>query len=185
MRALIAYESLYGNTHIVANHIADGLRDGYEVTVFPVSEVTIEMLNEADLLVVGGPTHIHGMSTNRSRQAAADAASKPGSGLTLEPDSVGPGLRDWLQEISHGHGAPAAAFDTRLDGPQFFTGRASLGISHRLRRQGYHLVLDPESFLVSKQNALIDGETIRARDWGTALTAASAAQAGAGDAQAG
>jgi len=92
MRALIAYESLYGNTHIVANHIADGLRDGYEVTVLPVTEETIEMVNEADLLVVGGPTHIHGMSTNRSRQAAADAASKPGSGLTLEPDSVGPGL---------------------------------------------------------------------------------------------
>ena len=173
MRALIVYESLYGNTHVVANHIADGLRNGYEVTVVPVTEATIEMVNEADLLVVGGPTHIHGMSTDSSRKAAADAAGKPGSGLALEPDSVGPGLRDWLHEIGDGHGAPAAAFDTRLDGPQILTGRASLGIAHRLRRHGYRLVLSPESFLVSKHSALIDGETDRAQEWGTTLAAAT------------
>jgi hypothetical protein len=104
---------------------------------------------------------------------AADAASKQGSGLTLEPDSVGPGLRDWLHEIGHGHGAPAAAFDTRLDGPAVFTGRASLRISHR-PRHGYRIVLAPESFLISKQSTLIEGDAIRARGWGTVLAAAGA-----------
>jgi hypothetical protein len=175
MRALIVYESLYGNTHIVANSIADGLREGYEVTVVPVTGATINLVTNADLLVVGGPTHLHGMSSTSSRKMAADAASKPGSGLTLEPDSVGPGLRNWLHEIGHGHGAAAAAFDTRLDGPAVFTGRASLGISHRLRRHGYRLVLAPESFLISKQSALIEGEAIRARTWGAALAVASGA----------
>jgi hypothetical protein len=175
MRALIVYESLYGNTHIVANCIADGLREGYEVSVVPVNRATIDLVNDSDLLVVGGPTHMHGMSSASTRKMAANAASKQGSGLTLEPDCVAPGLRDWLPAISHGHSAPAAAFDTRLDGAPMLTGRASLGIAHRLRRHGYRIALAPESFLVTKQSTLMTGEAIRARGWGVALAAASGA----------
>jgi flavodoxin len=38
MRALVVYESMYGNTHIVANCIAEGLRDkACDVTVMPVN----------------------------------------------------------------------------------------------------------------------------------------------------
>ena len=40
MRALVVYESMYGNTRVVANRIADGLRATHEVTVVPVGEVT-------------------------------------------------------------------------------------------------------------------------------------------------
>lgn len=174
MRALIVYESLYGNTHLVANRIADGLREGYEVSVVPVAQATADLVAGADLLVAGGPTHIHSMSTARSRQAGAEAARKPGSGLTLEPGGAGPGLRDWLDGIGHGHGRAAAAFDTRLAGPPILTGRASLRIGHQLRRCGYRLAVAPESFLVTKQSALTEGEADRARAWGAALAAAAA-----------
>jgi hypothetical protein len=173
MQALIIYESMYGHTHLVANRIADGLREGYEVSVVPVTRAATDLVADADLLVLGGPTHVHGMSGNSSREAAAEAASKQGSGLVLEPGVGGPGLRDWLQGAGQGHGAPAAAFDTRLEGPVLLTGRASAGIAHRLRRHGFRLIVAPESFLVTKQNALADGEAARARTWGAGLAVAS------------
>ena len=177
MRALIVYESLYGNTHIIANSIAEGLRDkACDVTVVPVNRATAELVREADLLVVGGPTHLRGMSGSSSRRMGVDAARKPGSGLILEPVALGPGLREWLHGIGPraGHAA-AAAFDTRLDGPVVFTGRASSGIAHRLLGNGYRLVVSPESFLISKQSVLVGSEANRARAWGAALAFAAAA----------
>ena len=56
MRALVVYESMYGNTHVIAGNIADGLRATYEVTVIPVAEATAELAAGADLLVAGAPT---------------------------------------------------------------------------------------------------------------------------------
>ena len=135
MRALVVYESMYGNTHVVASNIADGLRATHEVTLVPVAEATEDLVAEADLLVVGGPTHMHGLSSPASRRMAAQAAAKPASGLSLDPDACGPGLRDWLKGLGPGIGpgissahALAAAFDTRLNGVAAFTGHASRGI---------------------------------------------------------
>ena len=68
MRALVVYESMYGNTHVVASNIADGLRATHEVTLVPVAEATEDLVAEADLLVVGGPTHMHGLSSPASRR---------------------------------------------------------------------------------------------------------------------
>jgi hypothetical protein len=53
------------------------------------------------------------------------------------------------------------------------TGRASRGISRLLRRHGYRLIVPPESFVVTKLNTLVDGESSRARRWGKALAAAA------------
>jgi hypothetical protein len=53
------------------------------------------------------------------------------------------------------------------------TGRASRGISWLLRRHGYRLIVPPESFVVTKVNTLVDGESSRARRWGKALAAAA------------
>jgi Flavodoxin len=172
MRALVVYESMYGNTHVVASNIADGLRATHEVTVVPVAEATGELVAAADLLVVGGPTHLHGMSSTSSRQKARQAAAKPDSGLSLDPDADGPALRDWLGGLGGRH-MLAAAFDTRLNGAPFMTGRASRGIGSLLKRHGYHLVVAPESFLIGKGNTLLDGEALRARRWGEALGAAA------------
>ncbi len=172
MRVLVVYESMYGNTHVVASNIADGLRGTYEVTLVPVAWATADLVAEADLLVVGAPTHMHGLSTASSRQAARKAAAKPESGLTLDPDAGGPALRDWLSGLAGGH-ALAAAFDTRLAGAPVLTGRASRGISRLLKRHGYRLIAPPESFVVTKLNTLADGESSRARRWGAALAAAA------------
>jgi menaquinone-dependent protoporphyrinogen IX oxidase len=172
MRVLVVYESMYGNTHVVAGNIADGLRGTYEVTLVPVALVTADLVAAADLLVVGAPTHMHRLSTASSRQAARKAAAKPESGLTLDPDAGGPALRDWLSGLAGGH-AQAAAFDTRLVGVPTLTGRASHGISRLLKRHGYRLIAPPESFLVTKLNTLADGESSRARQWGEALAAAA------------
>ena len=172
MRALVVYESMYGNTHVIASNIADGLRATHEVTLVPVAEATAVLVAEADLLVVGGPTHIHGLSTAASRQLAAKAAARLDSGLRLDPDAGGPGLRDWLSDLPGGH-ALAAAFDTRLTEIAVLTGRASRGIRKLLKRHGYWLVMPPESFLVSQRNILLKAEASRARRWGAAVGAAA------------
>src|SRR5437763_11115528 len=120
MRAMVIYESMYGNTHAIAEAIGRGLAPGNDVTVVPVAEATPELLSDADLVVAGGPTHVHGMSGARSRQAAAEAAHKDGSGLILEPHAQGSGLRDWFGTVGQAHGW-SAAFDTRMDGPAMLT----------------------------------------------------------------
>ncbi len=172
MRALVVFESMYGNTRVIAANIADGLRASHEVTVVPVAGATRELIATADLLVVGGPTHMHGMSNAASRRMAADMARKEGSGLTLDPDAGGPGLREWLNGVADGHGL-AAAFDTRINGVPVFTGQASRGIARVLRRHGYVLPAGSKSFLIGKQNTLLGGEDSRARSWGSTLGAAA------------
>ena len=167
MRAVIIYESMYGNTHAVADAIATGL--GLEdVEVVPVSHASHELVAGADLLVVGGPTHVHGMVRDTSRRAALEDAAKPERGLTLDPDAEGQGLRDWFDACGR-LDVPAAAFDTRMHGPAALTGRASKGIAKRLERHGCTLVAEPESFLVTRDNHLTDDERSHAHRWGQEL----------------
>jgi hypothetical protein len=64
-----------------------------------------------------------------------------------------------------------AAFDTRVHGPAALTGRASKAVARLLRRHGFDVVAEPESFLVTKQDRLEPQETARAREWGTKLAA--------------
>ena len=169
MRAVVVYESMYGNTRFVAEQIATGLRSRCDVQIIPVHEATEDLTAQADLVVAGGPTHIHGMSSSKSRAQAVAAAGKPVGGLTVEPDAAGPGLRDWFATLSQVSGKSAAAFDTRLEAAALLTGRASHGIAHRLRKHGFLLIVEPESFLVTKQDRLADGEADRARQWGADL----------------
>jgi hypothetical protein len=167
MKTVVVYESMYGNTHLIADAIGRGV--GGDVRVVPVSGAIPELLSVTDLLVIGGPTHGHGMTREMTRKAAIDAAEKPDAELVLDEDAEGPGLRDWFDTLVPRHGAPAAAFDTRFDAPAAFTGRASKGIAKRLLRHGYTLVAEPESFLVTKGNHLEDHEDERAVRWGKQL----------------
>jgi hypothetical protein len=174
MRALIVYESMYGNTHVVADHIADGLRSYFETEVVPVQQATSERMHDVHLLVVGGPTHVHSVSSEKSRQAAVEAAHKPDADVELDPDAEGEGLREWFHHVAKVSNAGAAAFDTRIDAASWLTGRASKGIGRRLTSLGYDLVADPESFLVDKQNHLLPGEADRAVAWGATLASSLA-----------
>ncbi len=169
MRALIVYESMYGNTHAVADHIAEGLRSHLEVEVVPVEAATDDKVATVDLLVVGGPTHVHTLSSEKSRAAAKATAAKPDADLTMDADAEGEGLRDWFDLLPAARSTDAAAFDTRLDGAAILTGRASKAIGRRLTKHGFDLVADPESFLVDKHNHLIPGEADRATQWAKEL----------------
>jgi hypothetical protein len=172
MQALVVYESMYGNTHAIADSIADGLRADFEVTVVPVGKASPELVASAALVVAGAPTHLRGLSTAKSRQLAAQAAAKAGRGLRLDPDADGPGMQDWLGNLAHRDGL-AAAFDTRVNGLALFTGRASRPIARMLKRHGYRLVAAPNGFLVNSHGALLENETTWARRWGAKLGAVS------------
>jgi hypothetical protein len=171
MRALVVYESMYGNTHAVADAIARGLQSvpGVTAEVVSVRDVDPARAATADLLVVGGPTHVHGLSSATSRKAAVEATEKPGSDLHLEPGAAETGVRDWLESVGPATGQQAAAFDTRVDVAVVISGRASKLIGRRLRKHGYDLIADPESFLVDKQTHLLYGELDRAEEWGRTL----------------
>jgi menaquinone-dependent protoporphyrinogen IX oxidase len=171
MKAIVVYESMYGNTHLVADGIAEGLRGAdVDATVVPVEGGTDEVLGGADLVVVGGPTHAHAMSRPSTRKAAVEDARKPERNLTLDPDAMGEGLREWFDSLGELPVA-AAAYDTRLDASPVLTGRASKGIAKRLRKHGANVVAEPESFLVTKHNELEPDQLDRAREWGTMLAA--------------
>jgi hypothetical protein len=64
-------------------------------------------------------------------------------------------------------GVAAAAFDTRVKGPKFLWGSAAHEIAVRLQRNGFRMLLDPESFLVtlSKEPVLHEGEEQHAKAW--------------------
>jgi flavodoxin len=172
MRAVIVYESMYGNTHLVADAVARGLERGNEVTVIPFSTATRKLLQGADLVVVGGPTHARGMSRASTRKAAVEQAAKPGSPLRLDASATadGPGLRDWIGSLGQ-VSASSAAFDTRIAGPAMVMGRASKGIAKLLERHGLTLVAPAESFFVTKDGVLRNGEEDRAQEWGKRLAA--------------
>jgi hypothetical protein len=172
MRAVVIYESMFGNTRAIAEAIAAGLGPAGDVTVVSVARAKRELLENTNLVVVGGPTHTHGMSKKRTRAAAAQMSRKPDSTLVLDADAHGTGLREWFAAMGQGT-APAAAFDTRLTGLAVITGRASRQIGRQLRRHGFRLVARPQSFLVAG-HTLLPGETERAREWARGLTRGAA-----------
>jgi flavorubredoxin len=113
MRVLIVYESLFGNTHEVAEAIGAGVRGAHpdvDVACRPVAEAKPYHVDAADVLVVGGPTHLRGMTTGLSRkmglQGEAKKAASEGSAFAPEPGAEGPGLRDWFDSL---HEAPAGS----------------------------------------------------------------------------
>jgi hypothetical protein len=187
MRVVVVYESLFGNTREVAEAIAAGVAEAgstAEVVVARVGETDPNEVEAADLLVVGGPTHMRGMTSALSRKlgASADENKDPSEGGHDERESSaeGPGVRNWL------HGLPkatrsrrAAAFDTRVD--SHLAGGAGDAIARRLRRHGYELIGEPEGFIVEDVDGpLRAGELARARAWAVGLvTQTSQPQAGA------
>lgn len=178
MKILVVYESSYGNTHLIADAIGEGLGKAADVEIVPVARAVKALVAGADLVVVGGPTHAHGMSREQTRQAAVDATHKPGSPLHLDPDAEGAGLREWFDTLGSAT-TNAAAFDTRVDAPAMLTGRASKGISRQLRRHGFREIAEPMSFLVTKDNNLVEGQLAAARGWGEQL-ASTLTSVGAG-----
>src|SRR5260221_7752857 len=80
MRAIVVYESLFGRTREVAEAVAEGLRaaaPGAAVDCRPVVDAG-PAVGQVDLLVVGGPTHFLGMSSQRSRRLVRQYRERAG-----------------------------------------------------------------------------------------------------------
>jgi hypothetical protein len=167
MRALVVYESMFGNNRTIAEAIAQGLASEAEVRTTEVGAAPTELPADLDLLIVGGPNHAFGMSRPSTREQAAQEIDRP---LV----SAGIGLREWLESLPHSDRAvPFAAFDTRIDKRAIrLVDRTAGMIVKRLRKQGLRPLGDVESFYVADLTGpLLDGEVERARAWGRELGA--------------
>jgi hypothetical protein len=177
MRATVIYESMFGNTREIASAVAEGIAavlGTAEVEVVPVGTALAQPEGSGELVVLGGPTHVHGMSRPSTRSAAADQAADADSGLHLEHDAVGPGLREWLATIPRTYHY-GAAFDTKVAMP--FAGSAAKSVAKALRHRGVSVLVEPENFFVTRKNALVPGERDRAVEWGRVLATRFAAAA--------
>ena len=151
MKAVVVYESMYGNTHLVADAIgaacAKRAAESDEIVVVPVGSATPRVLAGADLIVVGGPTHTDGMS-RLTRPEAAVAAVDTSRKALWRSTPMPKGRASRVARALDGLGAlPNAGgrVDTRMDAPPLLTGRASQGIARRLRNAGCHLVAVPRA----------------------------------------
>lgn len=161
MRSLVVYESSFGNTQRIARTVADALAVEGEATLVSVDEL-LPSLQGFDLLVVGAPTHVHGLSSRMSRKGALGQQGRDGE--------VGIGVRGWLERLPLLGRPPVAVFDTRAHRPELLVGSAAHAIAHRLRKRGYRLAVEPESFFVDgTPGPLADGELERAEEWGNML----------------
>jgi hypothetical protein len=174
MKAVVVYESVFGNTHAIADAIGRGITStGWEVAVLPVGQADPAALADVDLLVVGGPTHAWSVSRQMTRSGAVRDARQAGHGDMLDPDAEGLGLREWFDTLPPHPGLASAAFDTRAEFRM--AGSAAPGIAKRLKKHGCTVVAVPAGFLVTGQDGpLKQGEEQRAQAWGAGLVPVSA-----------
>jgi flavodoxin len=170
MKALVVYESMFGNTEAIAIAIRDGLAARMEAELVEVSRAPSTLPHDVSLLVAGGPTHAFGLSRDATRQDAAQKSTEP-------VVSAGQGLREWFAGLDVGSTGSAAAFDTHID--KRVPGSAAKAAAKRLRRLGLRVIVPAESFYVTDSpGPLLDGETERARQWGEDVATTFVAQLG-------
>ena len=154
MKAVIIYDSLYGNTEHIAQAIGDGLTG--EVNVVRVGDMKASELKAFDLLMVGSPVHGGRATPN------IDALFKQLPAHALEGKCV-------------------AAFDTRFEAEEQGIGLrilmsviryAAERIAKELVKKGGRLVAEPEGFIVEqKEGPLKQGELERASTWAKGVQA--------------
>jgi flavodoxin len=147
MKALIVYDSVYGNTEKIARAIAEAITPYGEVKVLRVAEANPSELKTIDLLIVGSPTH-----GGRPTQAIRDLLNKvPGGSL---------------------QGIIVAAFDTRLSTKLVGVfGYAAGRIAGNLKRKGGTLIASPEGFFVKgSKGPLKERELERTAGWAKGIS---------------
>ena len=142
MKALIVYDSVYGNTEKIARAVAEAISQPDEVKVLRAGEADPSELAITDLLVVGSPTH---------------------GGRPM------PAVQEFLNKVTQPslEGINVAAFDTRATSKfaRVF-GYAAGRIAGHLKRKGGVLIGSPEGFFVTgTKGPLKEGELERATAW--------------------
>ena len=160
MKAVVVYESLWGNTAAIARAIADGLGAG--AVALTTDAARPESIADADLLIVGAPVLGFRLGTDSVRESIARSEAD----APTPPDLSHPSLRSWLDALPRGS-APCAAFETRI----WWSPRGATGdIEQRLARAGHRVVSHARKFVVKDTyGPLRDGELERARSWGVEL----------------
>src|SRR6202521_2972509 len=124
MESLVVYDSKFGNTRKLAEAIADGLRGAGSVRLMGLDKALPTDLGIVDLLVVGGPTQMRGMSA-RIRQFVDLIQTRSATGMV------------------------AATFDTRFRLPATLSGSAARQVARKLRRAGIRGLILPQRFFVT------------------------------------
>jgi flavodoxin len=141
MKALVVYDSIYGNTKKIAETIAAELGKG--VKTVPVSDFNNQDLAGIDLLVVGSP--ILGFRPSE----------KTGKFLSC--------LRaGQLKDVK------ATAFDTRVR--IFFHGDAAKKIAESLKKAGAEIIAEPCGFIVEgREGPLANDAVAKAKEWAASI----------------
>jgi hypothetical protein len=161
MKAIVVYESHWGNTAAIARAIAEGIGPG--AAVLATDEATPAAMADVDLIVAGSPLLGFNLPTEAMLQGLANNAAKD----PTPPDLSHPSLRAWLESTPQGDGRAAAAFETRI---WWSPGSAAKAILKRLEALGYRSLDKGERFIVEgKYGPLRAGELERARAWGAQL----------------
>ncbi len=160
MKAIVVYESHWGNTAAVARAIAEGI--GPEARALSTAEASAATLAGVDLIVAGAPLLGFSLPTE---SMVKSLAANPGKDPT-PPDLSHPAMRVWLDALSKGAGR-AASFETRI---WWSPGSAAKAILALLEGAGYRAIAKPQKFIVQgKYGPLRDGELGRAKQWGAEL----------------
>ena len=140
MKAIVVYDSVYGNTEEIARAIGDAING--EVNVLRAGEVDLPDMESVDLFIVGSPTQ---------------------GGRPLQP------VQDLIEKLPESSlkGTNVAAFDTRLTAKWVVIfGYAAGRIAKNLEKKGGNLVASPEGFFVKGgKGPLKEGELERAAAW--------------------
>jgi flavodoxin I len=149
MKALVVYDSVYGNTEKIAKAIGEAIAPSGEVKLLRAGEANPSQLTPVDLLIVGSPTH-----AGRPVEAVQEFLNKIPD-LSLKSVNV-------------------AAFDTRISRKIVGVfGYAAGRIADSLKKKGGSLVAPPEGFLVTGgQGPLKEGELERAAAWAKGILGA-------------
>jgi flavodoxin len=160
MKAVVVYESHWGNTAAVARAIAEGI--GPEASALNTDEAGPYAVAGADLVVAGAPV----IAFSLPREGMRDQIAKGAEKAPTPPDVSHPLLRTWLDGLHPGSGW-GAAFETRI----WWSPRGATGsIESKLKRAGYRLAAKGERFVVDgAYGPLKAGELERARAWGAQL----------------
>ncbi|WP_406054077.1 flavodoxin family protein [Kribbella sp. NBC_00889] len=170
-RALVVYESMYGNTARIASAICAGLRQSIPTEMVPAYRAPTVIPGDVRLLVVGGPTHAFSMSRASTRQEARNQHT------VVMPTETG--IREWLDMLTADTPSTpgrrraqvdVATFDTRIAKVRRLPGSAARSAAKVLRRLGFRVLLGSASFFVDESTGPIrEVEIERARRWGEEL----------------
>ena len=163
MKAVVVYESLWGNTAAIARAIAEGI--GPEARALSTAEASAAAIADVDLIVAGAPVLAFRLPSDQMRQ---NLGANPGK-APAAPNLSHPSMRSWLDALPKGHGG-FAVFETRI---WWSPGGSTTAIARGLERVGYRPIAKPKRFIVKgAYGPLRDGELERARRWGADLARA-------------